>query len=393
MRKRSIINLPNAVFQDLGWDYFISEDAADYLTTELVQITPSEQEAFFQAGNTAYELMVETAEYVLRNNLLDTMGIPENLHRLIRHTWEDDRQLHLYGRFDFAGGTDGLPIKLLEFNADTATSIPETAIIQWAQLRANGIGETMQFNYVFEALTDNFRRLQSLNPDREAAILFSTLKGAPEDDHNAHVLEMAAREAGFETAFCYADEVIFSEFNGIFAPNNQGGTTQYPYWFKLIPWEFFAWDEPELLETLTRIVERGHAMVLNPAYTMLFQSKAILAYAWSRFKDHPILLACSLEEPIGMQLHPFVEKVVLGREGANVAIFNREGIPTAVRDGHYANQPKVYQRMADMARDVQGHVYQAGVFFAYESCGLGFRRSKHPIIDNAAQFVGHMVEP
>lgn len=392
MRKRSIAHLPNAVFQQLGWAYFVSEDAADYLTKELVQISPAEQEAFFEAGNTAYSLMVETAEYILKNGLLPTMGIPNNLHRLIQHTWEDDRQLHLYGRFDVAGGIDGLPIKLLEFNADTPTSLPETAIIQWAQLRANGIGETMQFNFVFEALTDNFRRLQSLNPEREAAILFSTLRGAPEDDHNVHVLEMAAREAGFETAFCYADEVIFSEFNGIFAPNAQGGTTQYPYWFKLIPWEFFAWDEPELLERLTRIVERGHAVVLNPAYTMLFQSKAILAHAWNRFEGHPLLLACSMEEPVGRHHYPFVEKVVLGREGSNVAIFSREGIPTAVRDGHYGDQQKVYQQLAELARDEQGFVYQAGVFFAYEACGLGFRRSKNPIIDNAAQFVGHLVQ-
>ena len=34
---------------------------------------------------------------------------------------------HLYGRFDLSGGLDGKPIKLIEFNADTATCIPETA--------------------------------------------------------------------------------------------------------------------------------------------------------------------------------------------------------------------------------------------------------------------------
>ena len=392
MQKQSLSQLPNAVFKEMGWDYFISEEAGDYLASEVVIVSDAEREAFYEAGNRLYELFVDAGEYVLRKDLLGTMGIPANLHALIRHTWEDDRNLHLFGRFDFAGGTDGLPIKLLEFNADTPTSLPETAIIQWGQLRANGIPEEEQFNFVYDALIANFKRLRELNPDREPAILFSTLRDAPEDDHNVQLLEMAAREAGFETAFRYVDEVIFSAYNGIFASEGQGNTTQYPYWFKLIPWEYIALDEPDLMDTLTKIVVNGHAMVLNPAYTMLFQSKAILAYLWDRNPEEPTLLECSLQEPIGRSHYPFVEKVVLGREGANVAIFDAEGLPESVRSGEYENQIKVYQALAQLARDEQGQYYQAGVFFAYEACGLGFRRSPNRIIDNAAQFVGHRVE-
>jgi glutathionylspermidine synthase len=392
MQKQSLSQLPNAVFKEMGWDYFISEEAGDYLANEVVVVSDAEREAYYEAGNRLYELFVDAGEYVLRKDLLGTMGIPANLHALIRHTWEDDRNLHLFGRFDFAGGTDGLPIKLIEFNADTPTSLPETAIIQWGQLRANGIPEEQQFNFVYDALIANFKRLRELNPDREPAILFSTLRDAPEDDHNVQLLEMAAREAGFETAFRYVDEVIFSAYNGIFASEGQGNTTQFPYWFKLIPWEYIALDEPDLMETITKIVVNGHAMVLNPAYTMLFQSKAILAYLWDRNPNEPALLECSLQEPIGRSHYPFVEKVVLGREGANVAIFDAEGLPETVRSGEYEDQIKVYQALAQLARDEQGQYYQAGVFFAYEACGLGFRRSPNRIIDNTAQFVGHRVE-
>jgi glutathionylspermidine synthase len=391
MQKQSLSQLPNAVFKEMGWDYFISEEAGDYLANEVVVVSDAEREAYYEAGNRLYELFVDAGEYVLRKDLLGTMGIPANLHALIRHTWEDDRNLHLFGRFDFAGGTDGLPIKLIEFNADTPTSLPETAIIQWGQLCANGIPEEQQFNFVYDALIANFKRLRELNPDREPAILFSTLRDAPEDDHNVQLLEMAAREAGFETAFRYVDEVIFSAYNGIFASEGQGNTTQFPYWFKLIPWEYIALDEPDLMETITKIVVNGHAMVLNPAYTMLFQSKAILAYLWDRNPQEPALLECSLQEPIGRSHYPFVEKVVLGREGANVAIFDAEGLPETVRSGEYEDQIKVYQALAQLARDEQGQYYQAGVFFAYEACGLGFRRSPSRIIDNAAQFVGHLV--
>lgn len=391
MQTHQLPQLPSAMYEEMGWGYFLSPEGNAYLTDEIVEVSGAERDAFYEAGNQLYERFVDAAEYVLDNDLLHTLGIPPNLYELIEYTWDDDRHLHLYGRFDLAGGTDGLPLKVLEFNADTPTSVPETAIIQWAQLRANGIAEDRQFNFLYEALVDNFKRLKQLNPGREAAILFSTLEGAPEDNHNVDLLQTAAKEAGFETAFRYVDQVIFSEINGIFIADEEGNTTQYPFWFKLIPWEYIALDEPEMLRILTKIVTRGLAVVLNPAYTMLFQSKAIMAYLWDLFPKDPLLLETSLQEPIGRYNYPFVEKVVLGREGANVAIFDKEGLPETARKGDYEDQIKIYQALAQLPRDDKGNYYQAGVFFAYETCGLGFRRSGHRIIDNAAQFVGHWV--
>ncbi|MDX2067739.1 MAG: glutathionylspermidine synthase family protein [Haliscomenobacter sp.] len=391
MQTHQLPQLPSAVYEEMGWSYFLSPEGNAYLTEEIVEISAAERDAFYAAGNHLYELFADAADYVLENDLLHTLGIPPNLYDLIEYTWEDERHLHLYGRFDIVGGVDGLPMKVLEFNADTPTSVPETAIIQWAQLRANGIAEDRQFNFLYEALVDNFKRLKKLNPGREAAILFSTLAGAPEDDHNVELLQTAAREAGFETTFRYINEVIFSEVNGIFVEEADGNTTQYPFWFKLIPWEYIAEDEPELCRMLTNIVTRGLAVVLNPAYTMLFQSKAIMAYLWQLYPTEPLLLKTTLEEPVGRENYPFVEKVVLGREGANVAIFDDDGLPETARSGDYENQIKVYQSLAQLARDEAGNYYQAGLFFAYESCGVGFRRSAHRIIDNGAQFIGHWV--
>lgn len=388
-----ITQLPNAVFKELGWEYFISEEAATYLTTDLVTITAAERDAFYEAGNRAYELFAEAGQRVLDAQLMDKMGIPRNLHELIHLTWEDEGHLHLFGRFDFAGGIGGLPIKLLEFNADTPTSLPETAIVQWAQLRANNLDEEQQFNFVLEALTENFKRLRQLNPQHHPAILFSTMRGAPEDDNNVSVLMEAARQAGFETAFRYVDEVVFSETDGIYAVDELGREhTYYPFWFKLVPWEYIALDEPELCRLLTGMVRREVAVILNPPYTLLFQSKAILKYLWDYFPDDPLLLECSLEEPIGRFHYPFVQKVILGREGSNVSIHDDIGRPVDVRGGDYEKQPSVYQALAQLATDAAGQYYQAGVFFAYEACGLGFRRSPQRIIDNGAQFVGHLVK-
>jgi glutathionylspermidine synthase len=391
IQHQSIVQLPNAVFADLGWEYFISPEAADYLTSEVVVISEAEREAYYAAGNRLYDLFVEAGERILQRKLLAELGIPSNLHELVRLSWERDH-LHLFGRFDLAGGTSGLPLKLLEFNADTPTSLPETAIIQWAQLRANELDEERQFNFVLEALTEQFRRLREQHPTSEAAMLFSALRGAPEDDNNVSVLMEAAREAGFEADFRYIDEVVFSEEEGIFTADELGRNyRQFPFWFKLVPWEYIANDEPELCRILTRIVQRHQAIVLNPAYTMIFQSKAILKYLWDYFPDEPLLLETSFDEPIGRRDYPFVQKVIFGREGSDVAVYDELGRPVEVREGEYAGQKSVFQAFATLDRDVRGQYYQAGVFFSYEACGLGFRRGTRRILDNAAQFAGHII--
>jgi len=389
---RPIQTVPDQVFRQLGWEYFISNEAENYLSTDMVQIDAAQQDTYAEAANTLYDIMVQTGEYILQKNLLRELGIPANMHELIRITWEDERNLHLFGRFDFAGGTSGLPVKMLEFNADTPTSLPETAIIQWAQLEANSIAQDKQFNFVYEALIEQFRRLRQLNPGREAAILFSTLRGAPEDDHNVALLREAAGEAGFETAFAYVDEVVFSDINGIFAPGDVNKQPlQFPFWFKLVPWEYIAFDEPELCTMLTQMIKRGQAVVLNPAYTLMFQSKAFLKYMWDLFPDHPLLLETSLEEPIGRSNYPFVQKVIFGREGSNVTVYDDIGLPLEVRGGEYGDQACVFQAYAQLDRDDTGQYYQAGVFFAYEACGLGFRRGEGRIMDDGAQFLGHTV--
>jgi glutathionylspermidine synthase len=51
----------------------------------------------------------------------------------------------------------------------------------------------------------------------------------------------------------------------------------------------------------------------------------------------------------------------------------------------------VYQAYTELPTDSEGASYQAGVFYAYEACGVGFRKGGK-ILDNMSKFVGHIVE-
>ena len=378
--------LPPDIFKQLGWDFFLPEHIGEYIMPELLEVSIAERDAYYSAANECYEMFIKAAQYVIDRKLYKELDIPENLIELIELTWEDDSNLHLFGRFDFAGGLDNVPIKLLEFNADTPSSLPETALVQWAQLKTNNINEERQFNFVFDALKENFQRLLEANEGREPYMLFSTMPDAPEDDINISILMEAAREAGFEVDFATIDEVTFSP-DGIFAKNDQGGFYKYEFWFKIVPWEMIAWEEPELTSIITEIIRNGQAIILNPAYTLLFQSKGILKYLWDLHPNHPLLLKTDFQAP--EQHMGYVKKAILGREGSNVAIYDIMGDMVEITQGEYGNQKVVYQALAELNEDNKSNSYQAGVFFAWEACGLGFRRNYSRIIDNAAQFIGH----
>ena len=86
-----------------------------------------------------------------------------------------------------------------------------------------------------------------------------------------------------------------------------------------------------------------------------------------------------------------VRKPVLGREGANVAIFDEDGKKILEESGDYADQKQIYQEFYEFNKDKDGNSYQAGVFFAYEGCALGYRKGGE-ILGNFAKFVGHYIK-
>ncbi len=383
--------LSKEFLESIGFYWHTDADKTSYVVDELVLVSNDEVEAYYEAANELYDMFAEAGQYVIDNNLFHELNIPFNLVELIKNSWSNDVHWHLYGRFDFAGGVDGKPIKLLEFNADTPTSLYETAIIQWAMLKANGMDEAKQFNTVFEALKENFKRLVVLGGNTEDfakyydgwKILFSSIRGNIEDENTTRLLQSAANEAGFHTDFAYVDEVGFSRSEGIFK-----GDENFEFWFKLVPWENIAIEEGDLALLLDEIVQEQRAIILNPAYTLLFQSKAFMKVLWDLFPNHPLLLETSYEPLKGKKQ---VEKRAFGREGANTVIYNADMSIMAKTEGEYGNFKAIYQEYVELPKDSEGKSYQAGVFFAYEGCGLGFRRGGL-IMENFSKFVGHRIK-
>jgi len=392
MNLKKLEPLTKEYLESIGFTWHTDTDETSYVSDEIVSITEAEAEAYYEATNELYDMFCEAGQHVIDNNLFHELDIPFNLIEIIKDSWEDNVHWHLYGRFDLAGGLDGHPIKLIEFNADTPTALFETAIVQWAMLKFNNLEESSQFNSLYEAIKDNFKRFVTLDSDLEKfeehyekldwKILFSSVAGNDEEENTTKLLQHIASEAGFKTDFSYIHDVEFSN-DGISKDNEL-----YEFWFKLIPWEDIAIDEGELAVTLTEIISNKKAIIANPAYTLLFQSKGIMKILWDLYPNHPLLLETSFEP---LENAKQVEKMCFGREGANVAIVNADNSLETKTDGPYENFKPIYQEYAEFPKDENGDHYQAGVFYSYEACGLGFRKGG-VILDNMSKYVGHIVE-
>ena len=311
-----------------------------------MSITLTKEEAlnYYQAANELYDMYVEAAEYVIENDLFFDLGIPFNLVEAIKKSWENDVHWHIYSAFIFAGGRDGMPIKLVGFDADTPDKLLQTS---QEQLHPTA------FNEIYEMVRENFKRLITLDDGLELfeerydgwKILFSAADDDEEKEDTSHFLEQLAQEAGFETGFCYLGNTLFSE-DGI--SDDESG--EYEYWCKNYSWLDIATDESELATVLTSIMQNQKAIIINPAYTLLFESRGMLAILKKLYPDSPYLLNASFEQFDGA-----VARSVFG-EGEDFAHFK-----------------KIYHEETSDS-------YNARVFFAYEACGISFLSAQKDFI-------------
>ena len=116
----------------------------------------AEIEEVEKATEELYHMCVKAVDHVIKDNRLGEFGVPAHMHDYV--TLSFNRQdPTIYGRFDFSyDGTK--PPKMLEYNADTPTSLYEAAILQWDWLEDRRIqnpgrfSNSDQFNGLHEAL-------------------------------------------------------------------------------------------------------------------------------------------------------------------------------------------------------------------------------------------------
>jgi glutathionylspermidine synthase len=339
------------------------------------EFTAKEVDTLEKATNELETMTLQAAQHIIDNKLYSRLGIPEIAIPLIESSWEAEPP-SLYGRFDLA--YDGVnPPKLLEYNADTPTSLLEAAVVQWYWLQ-DCQPKRDQFNSLHERLIALWKDLAKYLPGRR--IDFCSMDDA-EDGMTVTYLQDTAQQAGLEASIFPIDEIGWDGSGFVGPEDNPLGAV-----FKLYPWEWMMREE------FGKHIASADTIWMEPPWKMLLSNKGILPILWQLFPRHPYLLEASFDGP-GLMM-AWAKKPLLGREGANILLHQPgKDIETP---GDYGEEGFIFQQMAALkAFDGMYPVIGSWLIGHEEgnvAGGMGVREADSPITTNTSLFVPHLFD-
>ena len=317
--------------------------------------------------------------------MMTRLKIPEHYWDYIRQSWLD-REPHLYGRMDFS--YDGQShAKLFEYNADTPTSLYESAFFQWLWLEhmitENRLPPTAdQFNLIQELLIEALVLLKKQHLG-DAALYFSSCRDSEEDYGTVAYFRDCAIQAGINTRFIYIEDIGISP-NDCFTDLND---MTIPSLFKLYPWEFMVEEE------FGPFIADSNTLFLEPSWKSILSNKAMLPMLWQEFKGHPNLLPCYFaDEKPGYDLgHRYVKKPIFSREGANISIFDK-GQLLEHNDGPYNGSGYILQTYHPVPVFSGNHTLIGSWVIGDRAGGIGIREDATTITKDSSRFIPHSIE-
>ena len=343
---------------------------------------PEVEEGIEEPARELHAMSLELVEEVVKSEaLMERLAIPAEARDDVAESWEKQAP-SLYGRFDFAYDGTG-PAKLYEYNADTPTSIYESAAFQWVWLEdmiaAGRLPETAdQFNSLHEKLEQRFK---TLFPNG-GFVHFASDPDSIEDRQNVKYLEDIAKQAGIEPKFVpVADIGLDGDGRFIDQDNYLIGAL-----FKLYPWEDMFREEyaPKIKGSKTQFLE--------PAWKAVLSNKGMLPLLWERHAGHPNLLPAFFEgDPKAADLgSSFVRKPLFSREGANIELVD-EGRKAKVLDQGYGEEGYIRQALHALSPFDGNYPVVGAWIVGDEPAGVGIREDRSRVTKNLSRFVPHVI--
>ena len=328
-----------------------------------------------------HSMCLTAVDHVVTTERYQDFALPEWAWPAVAESWKRSDP-HLYGRFDLRYDGCG-PAKLLEYNADTPTTLLEASILQWHWLKDTHPDDD-QWNSLHEQLVARWRTIGAALPGHQLHFTWSGADSSGEDHVTAGYLQETAAEAGIDTVGLAIEDLGWDSALNRFVDLAESPIAALT---KLYPWEWVLADEfgrvalQSLPETLW----------IEPLWKMLLSNKALLAVLWELHPGHPNLLPAYLDEP-GM-LTEYVRKPRLGREGANISIVSPGSqVQTGGVYGDVQMGGGYVYQLFDPLPEFDGFRPALGAWIVGDNAaGLGIRETAGLVTDDGAAFVPHRI--
>ncbi len=324
-----------------------------------------------------HKICLEAVQKVIDKDMFSLFGIQDpRIKELISSAW-DLEPPSVYGRFDLA--YDGKrPPRMLEYNADTPTSLLEASIVQWYWLQ-DVFPAMDQFNSIHEKLAALWGSFKPYLLG-EKMVHFTSIDDI-EDGVTVTYLMDTAVQAGLSAEMLDIENIGWDPENAQYFGLADETMSNV---FKLYPWEDLIVDSLDSI-----YASRTSVLWMEPIWKMLLSSKAIMPVLWEMFPGHPNLLESKFEPEINGS---HVKKPIISREGQNVEIFlDNSNVPTVKTDGVYGEGDFIYQEYVSTEVPGEGvHAIIGSWMIGQESAGIGIRESESLVTDNRSRFMPHL---
>ncbi|WP_151771676.1 glutathionylspermidine synthase family protein [Streptomyces abyssomicinicus] len=345
-----------------------------------------EVEALEEVVEELHAMCLEAAGFIVKENRFADLGVTDRrVAEAIAESWRRRAEVpSLYGRFDLRYDGTG-PAKMLEYNADTPTSLVEAASPQWFWMEERFPGAD-QWNSLHERLVDAWREQAHLLPPGSPLYFAHTAADElGEDLMTVAYLMETAEQAGLSTEWISMEDIGWDRLSRRFVDKKLRFIRSC---FKLYPWEWLTTDRfgSQVMQTLDLGGGTGSTLWIEPMWKMLLSNKALLAILWELHPGHPNLLPAYVDGPREMaSTTGYVAKPLLGREGAGVTLHEAGSVVPAREDAC------CYQELAPLPSFDGNRVVLGAWVVKGEAAGLGIRESAGLVTDTYARFLPHVI--
>lgn len=293
------------------------------------EFTHDQIESIYEASKELHFMCLDYVSDIIKIGNYENLGLNRTMIEVIEATYKKSKNRHVYGRFDLAFNPELNTIKMLEYNADTPTSLYESSVVQW-NWKEHYFSSSDQYNYIHEELIKRWKQFPN-------NMYFTAHDDAGKEDWiTLYYLLDTYLAFGKNTGNCINLTDLGVDSKNRFVDLSDNVIENI---FKLYPWEFMQQEKFIDYAANTNFIE--------PSWKILLSNKSLLPELWQRHKNHPLLLASYFDRNQFATNNDFIKKPIFSREGANVSSTN----PLDSRN-------KDYELYADNLYDSTGYIFQ-----------------------------------
>ena len=360
-------------------------------TAVYYMFTPELEDQINTVTKTFHDAFMKATEKVIKSNrLMMDFGIPHTFWEPIRKSWSEHRAMTISGRFDLILDKTQT-IKVLEYNADSAGALLETAVIQkkWAKsmhvIEGGDAGRKLEL-----ALISQWKSLRML----KGTVCHFMIDNDSEEKYNAAYMQEIASAAGLKSKLCVGlDDFVRDSSGNIFHVDGE----RVRFVWKMWSWNsvFNSYEKDLSKSTGARaqtlrlhdILLHPDISVMEPLWKIVTTNKMTMTQLGLENSQHVLRAS---DQPLLHQA--FFKKPVAGRGGRGINFFE-EGSSYTKKGESVQDSGYIYQEAANQ-KPLDGWFSTIGSWVVgSEPAGFGVREDTSSIITQDSPFraarVGH----